>query len=83
MKTLYASILALIACIGGSGCQATLHADSAVLAGVVPRCKVMLSEARTAYRETAKQECDAVQTPEARKKSAGCAIVHALTHCSS
>lgn len=81
MKTLHTSVLVLAACFSAAGCQGTLHADSPVLNGPVPRCKVLLSEARTAYREEAKKECDAAQTPEERKKSGGCAVIEYMTYC--
>jgi hypothetical protein len=81
MKRFHA-FLTLAACLGVTGCQATLHADSAVLNGAVPRCRVLLSEARIDYRDVAKKECDAAQTPEERKRSGGCAIVDYMRFCS-
>lgn len=75
-------LLVMAACAGVAGCQRPLHADSYVLNGAVPRCKVLLSEPRTAYRETAKLECDAAVTPEQRKRSGGCAILDYMRFCS-
>ncbi|MCL1636065.1 hypothetical protein M2650_15685 [Luteimonas sp. SX5] len=74
--------LLVAACLGTAGCQRPLHADSAVLNGAVPRCRVLLSEARLEYREQARKECDAVQTPEQRKRSGGCAIMNYMRFCS-
>lgn len=75
-------ILAMGASLLVGGCQRPLHADSAVLNGAVPRCRVILSEARAEYREVAKKECEAVTTPEQRKRSAGCAIMDYMRFCS-
>lgn len=80
MKLLH--VLVLAACVAGSGCQRPLHADSAVLNGAVPRCRVLLSESRLEYREQARKECDATQTPEERKRSGGCAIMDYMRFCS-
>ncbi|MCL1635084.1 hypothetical protein M2650_10630 [Luteimonas sp. SX5] len=66
-----------------AGCQRPLHADSEVLNGAVPRCRVLLSDARTEYRETAKKECEAAQTPEQRKRSGGCAVLDYMRFCSA
>lgn len=75
-------LLLAVASLTVSACQRPLHADSAVLNGAVPRCRVLLSEARLQYREQAKLECDAAQTPEARKNSGGCAIMDYMRFCS-
>lgn len=75
-------MLILMAALCTTACQRPLHADSAVLNGAVPRCRVLLSEARLEYREVAKQECEAAQTPEDRKRSGGCAILDYMRFCS-
>ncbi len=68
--------------LAAGACQRPLHADSAVLNGAVPRCRVLLSEARIEYREVAKKECEAAATPEERKRSGGCAIMDYMRFCS-
>lgn len=75
-------MLAASASLFVGGCQRPLHADSAVLNGAVPRCRVLLSEARLEYREVAKKECEAATTPEQRKRSGGCAIMDYMRFCS-
>lgn len=81
MKNAY-EVMTLVLCLAATGCQAPLHADSMVLNGAVPRCRVLLSEARAEYREVAKKECEAAQTPEQRKRSGGCAIMDYMRFCS-
>lgn len=80
MNKIQYAVLAM--CLAVTACQRPLHADSAVLNGAVPRCRVLLSEARLEYREVAKQECEAAQTPEARKRSGGCAVLDYMRFCS-
>lgn len=76
-------VLAVLAMsLAAGACQRPLHADSVVLNGAVPRCRVLLSEARLQYREVAKQECEAATTPEDRKRSGGCAILDYMRFCS-
>ena len=77
-------LLVIAAGLAATACQGPpLHADSPILAGEVPRCREMLLPSNEEYRRTAKQECDAAQTPEAKKNSAGCAILYAMKYCSN
>ncbi len=81
MKTTHKAIVLLTACIGIAACGRSLHADSPGLDGAIPRCAVLLSDARTEYRETAKRECDVLQASEARKTSGACEIAEHVRMC--
>lgn len=82
MKATYL-LLAVAMSMAAAACQRPLHADSMVLNGAVPRCRVLLGDARTEYRNVAIKECAAAQTPEERKRSGGCAIVDYMRFCSA
>lgn len=82
MKKLH--MLLVVTCLAATACQGPpRRANNPILAGEVPRCREMLLPSNEEYRRVAKQECDAAKTPEERKMSGGCAILHALKFCSS
>lgn len=77
-------MLLVVTCLAATACQGPpLRADNPILAGEVPRCREMLLPSNEEYRRVAKQECDAAQTPEAKKNSGGCAILYAMKFCSN
>jgi len=81
MTTYFKLAILFLLAVCSSGCERPLHAEAPVLNGAIPRCAVLLSESRAAYREAAKLECEAIDSPEARRKSGACRIADYTRMC--